>query len=231
MKEVYSISLETISLDDYKQTLEKATLLPGRLILKNNLDSNFKALHKQNIANLQELLDVIKTDTKRECISKQTGVGEEYLKILRREISGFISKPIDLSAFPEIDNKIVLRLAKIGIKTSKALFTKGVLKSDRQMLSEISGVSYDSILELTKLSDLGRVNGVGPIFARMLYETGCDTITKLSKAKENDLFEKLQSINQERNYTKAKFTTKDMIWCINFARKLPHSIVYDKKEE
>jgi hypothetical protein len=231
MKELYSISLENISIEDYRETLEKADLLPGRMILKNNLDRNFKLFKEQKLKDLQELSAAIKTEDKRKSIAKRTGIGEEYLTILRREINGFVSKPINLSDFPEIDKTTVARLLKIGIKTSKALFENGLSKSDRRKLSETSGVDYESILVLTKLSDLGRVNGVGPVFARMLYESGCDTVKKLSKANGEALFEKLQTVNQKRNYTKAKFTIKDMAWCVRFAAKLPHSVVYDKKEE
>lgn len=230
MSDLYSISLGEISLDEYESTLDNAHLLPGRMILKTNLKVNFSLLRAQGINNLKDLSENIKTDVKRKKLSKLTNVDDNYLTILRREINGFIPKPIDLSAFPEIDKTVLLKLAKLGIQTSKTLYEKTITKDDRQKLANCAGVTYDSILILTKLSDLGRVNGVGPVFSKMIYETGCDTVRKFAKANANVLFKKLLEINSVKDYTKAKFTVKDIGFCIDFAGKLPHSIVYDKNE-
>ena len=38
---------------------------------------------------------------------------------------------------------------------------------------------------------------------------------------QNYLFKKLKKLNEEKNYTKAKFTQKDVQYCIDFAKKLP----------
>lgn len=170
----------------------------------------------------------IKTDIKREKLSKKTGIDDNYLTILRREINGFLPKPIPLSAFPDIDKSSLLKLSKIGIKTSQDLFEKAISKADRKALSELTGIEYDSILKLVNLSDIGRVNGVGPIFAQMLYDVKCDTIGNLSKSDEKTLYKNLIKINEKKNYTKAKFTEKDLLFCIKCAQKLPHSIQYDK---
>lgn len=182
------------------------------------------------INNLEELLNSIKTDIKRDNISKKTGIDDNYLTILRREINGFIPKPISLSVFLDIDKSLLLKLSKIGIKTSKDLFEKAISKADRKTLSELTEIRYDSILMLLKLSDIGRVNGVGPVFAQMLYDVKCDTIEKLSKSDEKNLYKNLITINDKKNYTKAKFTEKDLLFCIKYAQKLPHSIRYDKNE-
>lgn len=230
MKEIYSIALEEISIDEYEGTLKNSDLLPGRRILQGNIEKHFDALKALEIQNLKELTDAIKTDEKRSKLSKQTGISEEYLMILRREINGFIPKPVDLSEFPEIDKSVISKLAKIGIKSSKQLFEKAISKADRKNLSDTTGSTYDLILLLSKFSDLCRVNGIGPTFARMLCDVGCDTVSKLSNAKTKYLFDKLLELNQKKHYTKAKFTEKDMEFCIRFAKKLPHSIEYYKSE-
>lgn len=230
MKDYYNISLSEISIGEYQKTLKNADLLPGRRLLQDNIDDKFKALKSTGITNLEELLNSIKTDIKRETISKKTGIDDNYLTILRREINGFLPKPISLSTFPAIDKSILLKFSKIGIKTSKDLYEKAISKADRKSLSELTGIEYDFILMLLKLSDIGRVNGVGPVFARMLYDVKCDTVEKLSKSDEKELFKNLININDKKNYTKAKFTEKDLLFCIQYARKLPHSIQYDKNE-
>lgn len=230
MSDLYSISLDDISLDEYEITLDNAHLLPGRVVLKTNLKVNFNLLKAQGITNLKDLSENIKTDVKRKKLSKLTNVDDNYLTILRREINGYIPKPIDLSDFPEIDKTILLKLSKVGIKTSKTLYEKTITKDDRQKLVNCIDVDYDSILMLTKLSDLGRVNGVGPVFAQMLYDVKCDTIVKFSQSNEKTLYKNLIILNDKKNYTKAKFTEKDLLFCIKCAKKLPHSIQYGKND-
>jgi hypothetical protein len=230
MKDIYNISLSDISIEEYQKALKSSELLPGRRILQANIDENFKMLKSIGIRNLEELLNLITTDVKRKCISKKVGIDENYLTILRREINGSIPKPIQLTAFSCIEKSLLLKLLKIGIKTSKDLYAKAISKANRKALSELSGVEYEYILMLVKLSDLGRVNGVGPIFAQMLYDVECDTIEKLSKFDEKELYKLLLNINEKGKYTKAKFTEKDLLFCIKFAQKLPHSIQYDKNE-
>ena len=60
----YYINLEKISIDNYKEILITANLLPSRIILKNNIEDNFKLIKKQKITNLQELFDTLKTKKK-----------------------------------------------------------------------------------------------------------------------------------------------------------------------
>lgn len=61
------------------------------------------------------------------------------------------------------------------------MFERAKRKQDRAGLSRLANVPDDAMLELVKLSDLARPPYVGPVFARLLYETGVDTIAKLSK--------------------------------------------------
>jgi hypothetical protein len=79
MKDNYNTSLSEISIEEYLKTLKNAELLIGRRILKENIDENFKILKTIGINNLEELLNSIKTDIKRENISKKTGINDNYL--------------------------------------------------------------------------------------------------------------------------------------------------------
>lgn len=226
----YSIALEDISLVDYQKTLQDADLLPGRVMLKDDLQKNFKALRAQGIQNLKDLSDVLKTETKLTQLSNKTGISTEYLTILRREINGFLPKPVALTSFTGIDKSIIGRLAKEGIKSSKDLFERAITKENRRKLSMETGIGYDDILALAKLSDIARVNGVGPVFAQMLCEAGCDSVVKFAKADPESLFNRLQDINQNKRCTNAKYTAKDIAFCCKFAKMLPHSIEYEKEQ-
>ncbi len=78
----YYINLEKISIDNYKEIVITANLLPSRIILKNNIEDNFKLIKKQKITNLQELFDTLKTKKKLLTFSNQSEISLDYLTIL-----------------------------------------------------------------------------------------------------------------------------------------------------
>ena len=95
----------------------------------------------------------------------------------------------------------------------------------------------DRLLELVKLSDLARAGWVGPIFARLIYEAlivdealtdeaGAGTLEALAKQSPEDLFERLQAVNNEQKLTKGSFSVKDIASCIEIAKELPKVIEY-----
>ncbi len=90
----------------------------------------------------------------------------------------------------------------------------------------MADVPSGDLLELVKLSDLARIGGVGPVFARLLYDAGADTLEELPKCLPEELFERLHAINREKGYTKAMASLKDVTYCIETASELPKVIEY-----
>ncbi|WP_350356644.1 DUF4332 domain-containing protein [Fodinibius salicampi] len=82
-------------------------------------------------------------------------------------------------------------------------------------------MSLASINELLKLSDLSRIWGVGSVFCRIFFKAGFDSVGKVAEAETSELYEALTETNRNGNYTKARFTVKDVASCIEFARQLP----------
>lgn len=76
------------------------------------------------------------------------------------------------------------------------------------------------------LSDLARIGGVGPVFARMLYEAGVDTPEELVTRSPVALLERLREINQGKGYTRVMLSEKDIVYCVDKARELPKAIEY-----
>lgn len=226
MTEDYNIPLEELSLEEYQGFLESARVLPGRQILKENIPENFEIFRSCGVSNLKELLAKVKNKKELRTFSKETGLSEEYLIILRRQLRGFISKPVYLKDFPEVNQELVEKLEEMGVKNSKQLYIRCKTPKERKELAEKIDLAPESLLEIVKLSDLARCGGVGPLFARMIYQTGVDTIEKLSLASAEDLFTELKLLNEERGYTKAKFVTEDVRYCIEYAKMLPKAIEY-----
>lgn len=221
MADNYYIPLDEISLEEYEKTIESKELLPGRIILKDDLHENFNKIGSQEIKNLAELLNQLKTKKKIQEFSKETRIKDAYLTVLRREINSYIPKPVKISSFPGIKTEHIESLASIGIKNSKNMFDLVKTNNDLEELVKRANVPFIKLKEISYLSDLVRISGVGPVFARMILDTGTNYAADMAEKNSKQLFKELVNVNNEKNYTKAKFTQKDVQYCIDFAKKLP----------
>jgi hypothetical protein len=226
MVDDYNINLENYSLTSFKEELLNTELIPSRRILKDEIDLRFRILSENGVENLQELLIFLKTPKKAAEFAKITGLPEDYLLILRREVNSYQTKPIALEKFPGIKNDTILKLKSVGIKNTAHLFKRVKTPEERNKLAMETGVSDSEILELTKLTDLSRVKWIGPTFARIFLDSGTDTVDKLSKSNYKILYKKLIDLNNLKGYTKANFIEKDVLLCVKVSKMVPNVIRY-----
>jgi hypothetical protein len=227
MQDPYYINLKEFSLERFKHILKSEEMLPARQILKEDVDARFDILASIGIENLSDLIGALSTKRKLEAFSHKTGLSVDYLVILRREARSYIPKPVVLREIPGVIMEDVEKLEAIGIKHSKHLFERGQTKKQREELAAATGVSLESLLELVKLSDLARVRGIGAAFTRLFYETGADTIDKLSQWEPEALFKKAHAINDEKRVTKVVPPLKDFLQYVAIAKDLPKVIEYE----
>ena len=220
----YFIDIEQFSLTKYRKILEKSELLPGRRILHEKTKERFDLLTRHGITNLLKLVQVLKSPDKIKQLAKDTGIPTDYLTILKREVNRLLPKPVSIADFPGIDKSIISKLNKKSIKNTIQLFEQCDTKKKRKALAQEIDTPISKLEELTKLSDLSRIWGVGPIFCRIFYETGIDTIEKVANTEAKQLYDQLIDINESKNYTKAKFTVKDVALCKDIANDLPKTI-------
>jgi len=222
----YYIDLEKISIDDYRKKLESAYLPPSRLILKDKLDERFGYFKSIGIKNVKGLIQVLKKKDKLAELSKVDCFSGDYLTILLRELNSTLPKPNKISDFIDIKKNTIDRLEKIGITNTEKLYARVVKKSDRQKLADLTGIEYQDILELTKLSDLSRIKWVGVTYAQMLYDLGVDTVEKVSKSDLIDLHTKINRMIKEKNIFKGAIGLNDVKILIESAGELPIEIEY-----
>src|SRR5512138_3667644 len=154
MSGTYHIDLDSISLSDYEKELAGAELLPSRRIIGEEIRERFAVLRKHGIGTLGDLLEALKSPAGVKGFSAKTGLPEEYLSILKREIAGCQPKPVNLADFPGIAKPLLRTLEKAGIRNTKQLFPFVITGKDRDDLCEKLGISRAAILELTKLTDV-----------------------------------------------------------------------------
>lgn len=226
MKDDYHINLEEYSLNKFKTNLVESKLIPSREILKEDIDQRFKVLEDNDICNLQELKNVLKTPKKSREFAAITGLPEDYILILRREVNSYNPNPVNLDKFPGINSDTISKLQKVNLKNTRHLFEKVKTPDDREKLASELEISLDEIMELTKLTDLSRVKWVGPVFARIFVDSGTDTVEKMSQSDAEPLYKKLVELNQENRYTKSKFQESDVELCIKVSKLVPNTIKY-----
>lgn len=197
----YNIDLSAISLNDYMLLLKNQNLLPGRRVLLDNIECNFEALKKLGISNAAQLKKRLSTREKLFSLADESGISEDYLAILKRELGSLEQKPVLLSEFPEIELNFIKDLEARGIKNSKDYFEIG--KAEKN--------------ELYCLCDMVRVNGVGPAAAKTMYEAGYRSVSDIANAEASILLQKVSEVNSRRGFYKARLGTRDMQFCIDFA--------------
>lgn len=199
----YCLNLSRISLTDYRDLLKQQNLLPGRRMLLDDIDRNFDLLAKQAIDTLAVLRQRLSTPQKLAALAQATGISEEYLTILKREMGSMEQKPILLSAFPGIEPHVVAQWNAEGYTNSRDYFERG-----------------DQAGELFSLCDLARINGVGAVAARAFFEAGFASVQDVANAEAKDMLRRVSAVNAEKQYYKANLGEKDMQFCIDFAKLL-----------
>jgi len=222
----YFIDLKQISIERYKTILKSADLIPSWRVLKESIDENLDRIKEQDIQNLQELKDALKTKESALLFSKQSGLPEDYAMVLRRAIKGYHPKPNRIKDFPNVSENTARKLEKVGIKNTVRLFDSILTPASREVLSEQTGIDQDEVLKLTKLTDISRIRWVNHTFAYVLYEAGYDTVEKMANVDYTELYETVKQLNAERKFYKAHIGLSDMQLLVQLAKELSLDVVY-----
>lgn len=216
MKDQYHINIEKYSLRKFKENLRSRDMIPSRIALKDDLDARFQALENMGITNHKELIDALKTKAKIEQFSKTTGLSIGYLTLLNREAKSYLPNPVRLDKFSGVEKEYIEKLAAVGIKNSRHLFNAGREKSARVQLSQTTEIPIEALHELVGLADLSRVYGVGPVFARIIYDVSIHSIGEFAKHTAEDFIE----IYEKETGKKADFGVNEIEFSLELAKEL-----------
>jgi hypothetical protein len=206
----YHIDAEKVSLDDLRTRIDETDLVPSRVSLLEGIGVNFKALEKQGITTLAGLRKELKNAKRLEALSKKTRISTQYLTLLRREIEGYFPKPPALKAFEWLPQEEIARLEGQGIRDAAALCKAAGSTAGRAELVKTAGVDPAVLETLARLADLTRVQWVSPTTARMLLETGCDSVSRLAAADAETLCNALERVNEGSRFFKGKIGLRDI---------------------
>jgi hypothetical protein len=131
-----------------------------------------------------------------------------------------------LKEFRGVSPEHIKKLANIGIRNVKQMLEAGRTRDKRKELSAKIGVPAEAILELAKLSDLARIQGVKSIRARLYYDAGVDTIDKLAKWDAKKLRTMLIKFVEKTGFEGIAPLPKEAESTVAEAKKLPRIVEY-----
>jgi hypothetical protein len=223
----YMPDLSEISLDEFKKELKTGRLLPSRKPLLGDIDTKFSILKKTSISNAENLRDILKSGSKLKQLIKETGIPEDYFKLLKREVNNLLPTPVKFSDIPNISEKIVKKLSSLKIADAENLFSYVKDNDSRKNFEKESGLSKEEVLWLTKIVDVSRIKWVGPKLARLIVDTKYDTVEKLAKAKPTDVLDELNSAKQKHKAYDGPLGINDIdSWIRQVVSKTPLIIGY-----
>ena len=223
----YMPELSEISLDEFKKELKTGRLLPSRKPLLDDIDTKFSILKKTSISNAENLRDILKSGSKLKQLIKETGIPEDYFKLLKREVNNLLPTPVKFSDIPNISEKIVKKLSSLKIADAENLFSYVKDNDSRKNFEKESGLSKEEVLWLTKIVDVSRIKWVGPKLARLIVDTKYDTVEKLAKAKPTDVLDELNNAKKKHKAYDGPLGINDIdSWIHQVVSKTPLIIGY-----
>lgn len=213
MSDQYHINTGAYSLKKFRRSLESRDMIPSRVSLKDDLGPRFDLLERQGLTTLKDLIQALKSKPDIQSFSNETGLPEEYLTLLAREARSFLPNPVRLDKFPGIPLEYLKTLESAGVKNTRQLFKAAARKKNREGLAGETRIPHAALTELVCLSDLSRVYGIGPAFARILYDAGVISIGAFLKHTASDLIH----IYEEKEAKKADFGVNEIQFSLDLA--------------
>lgn len=217
---MYTIDLEKITLDEFQEILTSIDLLPGRRILLENLPGIVAGLKQKGVFHLESLRKLLANKKQYPQLAVSLTVSVEYLTILNREVNSYLSKPVALPDLDVFTSNELEKLARPNIKTTKDLYEQALTPVLRQEITNQLSIPPEKIVHGLQLSDLLRINGVGPSYAAILWQIGIHTAADYLHLSSAEILTRYR----QSGLARAKLGLKDVEYCKRFCQKLDSDI-------
>ena len=118
------------------------------------------------------------------------------------------------------------KLEKMGINTVEKLLSMGASPKGRKEIALGTGIGEKVILKWVNFADLFRVKGIGTQYSELLEAAGVDTVIELSKRLPENLFKKMEEVNEEKKLVRRTPNLTEVNSWVAQAKKLPRVINY-----
>lgn len=132
----------------------------------------------------------------------------------------------ELSNIKDATADDIQKLYGIGIASHEDLLERGASPKGRKEIVEQAGVNGDQLLRWLNQADLQRIRGISRSYADLLEAAGVDTVPELAQRKPENLLQKMNEVNQEKQLVRLMPTGALVQDWIQQAKELPRKISY-----
>ncbi len=118
------------------------------------------------------------------------------------------------------------KFMNVGVTMLSDLLKMGKTPAGRRDLALKTMIDESLILKWVNQADLTRINGVGPVYAILLEESGVDTVNELKNRNPENLINKLVEVNNMKNITQSLPTPNQIETFVNEAKVLEPMVEY-----
>ena len=131
-----------------------------------------------------------------------------------------------LSAIEGIGEMYEEKLNEAGVTSVEMLLLVGATPKGRKELAEKTGIDESQILKWVNKADLFRIKGVSTQYSDLLEAAGVDTVPELAQRNPENLYQKMQEVNQEKKLVRKLPTQNQVKAWVEQAKKAPRMIQY-----
>lgn len=221
---MYSTDLTTISLDAFERTILTIDLLPSRKVLAEEISELVPELKAMGINTLEDLRALLRDKGRYSELAAGLSVDEKYLVVLNREVNSYVSKSLPLAQLEVFTEPELARLHGARVRSTKALYERCTLPSDRQEIAVELDLDDERFARALELSDLVRINGVGPAFAHFLRDLGVRSPSDFNRTDPLDVLERYRTSVGEGSSSRPELRLEDLEYCRRFSLRLGNDI-------
>lgn len=129
-----------------------------------------------------------------------------------------------LGEFLKVNKDSVKKLSAVGITTVNQLLRAGNTREKLLAISEKSGASQASVMELFKLSNLSRLPGLKKVRGRLFYEAGLDTLAVIAAREPEEVNQILEDYIDKTGFEGTAPTIGEAQVTVRMARFLPENL-------
>lgn len=204
----YYVDERLMNLRELQTRIEETDLIPSHRPLLHGLMENMRILEETKIQSVADLRTQLKNKKALKIFAENTGISPDYLILLRRVIEGYFPKPQPLRTFHWLSKNTLAKLEQAGIKNTLHLYKAA--SSDIDSFITNMGLQKEDLLEYLIVSDLSRIQWIGPNFARVLVAANFTSTMMVAEANPNILYESIILTNKKYQFYKGNINLRDI---------------------
>ena len=183
-----------------------------------------KAIYDYGIKDTNSFFEKIESVSELKKIVNKTNIASEYFLLLRNMLFFYRFRTVKLKKINSFNKKYINKLESINIKDTGSLIIECKTQENREKLSNRLEIPVEKINKLANIADIMRLPGVKDIRATLYFDSGFDTLEKISKQDPLEMKNKINEYIKDKNISKSPPFPKEITTQIAWAKVYPKII-------